>query len=126
MPRFFLRLLALMLLAIPPLSVSAENLVTIKNSSLPNFPGTPEFLFVVSGQPVVVQRNRLWRLDEARKDWRPTVWQPPGKIHGVIVQGQRPYLMIETTPGQGVDRAHRPRLRRCVYRGRQTRRNRKF
>ena len=104
MPRFFLRLLALMLLAIPPLSVSAENLVTIKNSSLPNFPGTPEFLFVVSGQPVVVQQNRLWRLDEARKDWRPTVWQPPGKIHGVIVQGQRPYLMIETTPGQGVDR----------------------
>ncbi len=104
MPRRFLRLLALILLAIPSLPAGAENLVTVKNSSLPDFPGTPEFLFVAAGQPVIVQQNQLWRLNEMRKDWIASAWQPPVKIHGAIANGPRPYLLIETKPGLGIDR----------------------
>ena len=107
MPGLFLRFLALTLLAILPLTASAENLVTVKNSTLANFPGAPEFLFVASGQTIIVQQNQLWQLNEARKNWLLTAWRPPGQIHGAITSGQRPYLLIETKPGQGVDRVER-------------------
>ena len=75
-----------------------------KNKVLPAFSGSPELIFVASGQPIIVKRNQLWRLDEARNEWVLITWQPSGKIVGVITNGQRPYLLLETNAGQGVNR----------------------
>ncbi len=104
MPRFLKQLFACALLSAVIGHAGAENLVSIKNKALPAFSGSPELVFVASGQPIIVQRNQLWRLDENRNAWALMTWQPSGKIVGTIANGQRPYLLLETSAGQGINR----------------------
>ena len=103
-PRFLKRFLACALLSALVGQAGAENLVSIKNKVLPTFSGSPELIFVASGQPIIVQRNQLWRLDEAHNEWVLITWQPSGKIVGAITNGQRPYLLLETSAGHGINR----------------------
>ncbi len=107
MHRILTRWMACLLLSMLATSAHAENLVTIKSGQLPAFPGVPEYLFSATGQPIVVQRGELWRLDESRKEWKLLAWQPRGRVLGSIVSGSHPYLLLETTPGQGIDRLER-------------------
>ncbi len=104
MPRFLKHFFACALLSALVGHAGAENLVSIKNKTLPTFSGSPELIFVASGQPIIVQRNQLWRLDETRNEWVLITSQPSGKIVGAISNGQRPYLLLETNAGQGISR----------------------
>ena len=104
MHRFFVRLIACLLLIAPASPASAENLVTIKSVSLPAFSGSVDHLFTASGQPIIVQQDQLWRLDDSRKEWKLLAWHPSGRVLGSIANGPRPYLLLESKAGQGIDR----------------------
>lgn len=104
MSRFFKHLLVFTLLLGAAVVANAENMVTVRNDALPALAGSPSTLFVVSGQPVLVQGNNLWRLDDARKVWNPQAWRPSGQVLGSIQNGALPYLLIESTAGRGIDR----------------------
>jgi len=98
------RLITLGLLSCLALEATAENLVSVKSGPLPAFAGTPSALMVISDSPVIVQGNSLWARDETRKEWAQMAWRPSGRIQGSIQDGARPYLLLETRAGQGIDR----------------------
>ena len=100
MRRFLKHLLACTLLCIVAVHANAENLVSVKQVAMPAFSGTPDAMFVASGQPVLAQGNQLWRLNDSRKEWLLMSWRPAGRILASIANGQRPYLLLETKVGQ--------------------------
>ena len=104
MPRYIEKLLVCTLLSIAAIQACAENLVTIKETALPVFSGSPTVMLVAFEQPVLIQGKVLWRLDESHMKWVQTEWHPSGPVVGFVVNGRRPYLLHEIHEGQGVRR----------------------
>ena len=98
------RLLASALFSSVAVLAHAENLVTIKSETLPPFAGAPTAMFVALDQTILVEQQRLWKLDEGRKGWSALPWAPAGTIVGSIANGRRPYLLIASQANQGIDR----------------------
>ncbi len=112
-PRFGLRLRRLafgfvgVLASVIAGQARADNLVSVRQVALPSFAGSPEQLFSAAGQPLVVVGDRLWQLRGDRKQWSLLAWRPHGRILGTVAHDDRPYLLLESRAGEGIDRVER-------------------
>ncbi|TRZ57968.1 MAG: sodium:solute symporter [Rhodocyclaceae bacterium] len=103
--RLLNRLLICVVLANMAMQAHAENLVSLTSGSLPALAGKTSAIFVASDLPVIVKGNTLWHLEGTQ--WLELDWRPSGRIYGAIQDGTRPYLLIETQDGHGIDRVEK-------------------
>ena len=102
--RTFAKFFVCAMLSTGAIQASAENLVTVKSTLLPVFPGTPTTLVTAFEQPVVVNDNVFWQLNAVGNEWVKAERQPSGVVGGFIANGRRPYLLLEANDGSGVRR----------------------
>ena len=103
MPRLFQQRFFSILLCLAVLPVGAENLVAVRDEALPAPPVAPTTMFVLSGQPVIAQGERLWQLSADRKTWQPQPPSPQGRIMGVVAATPSAYILVQGKDAAGIN-----------------------
>lgn len=94
------------LLLLASASAYAESLVSVTTARIAALPADASIshLLVIDGRPVALGAEEAWILSEDEQRWEHTDWQPQADILGIVGDGLRAFLLLDSKHGGSTTR----------------------